>query len=216
MSDIILRVKRKRDEKPADIIEIESKKIKSESVDEMLSNLSLNPTRLVFKLQKDSFEKRAENFLKPNQAGTVLENIKTNYIANHRERAKLERLQKAINFRIDKTIEGEMMDGVVYCNGKAMKLLNPNPDEIYEDYEYDWYKIEEVGTENRSYQEGILYLNSDGESPQFSEESDSEDSNRENHPYHDYPEEEDESYGGESSEEEASDKSIEYEYELSD
>lgn len=209
MSDIILRIKRKRDEIPAEIIRIETKKIKSLSIDNMLSDLSIDSKQLVFRLQKDSYEKRAENYLKQGSHEKVMQNIQSNYVANHREKAKLQRLEKVTHFRIDRVIEGEMSADQIYCNGKPLKTISLGFSDATEADEYDTYKIEAVSDEHRDHAEGVLYLDSEGESQDSHELTDSEDSNREDHPYNEYPEEEE----SDNSSEYNSRSSAEYEYE---
>lgn len=148
MADVLLRVKRKRNEEPANIIAIEQSSSdrlkKRKTLDSLMSNLILNPTVLVFRLKNPKYSQRAEEFM---SIATPYELKKTNQTLQHnirKERIKATRFKTRQNAMRSKLFEAVIdEDSCILNNENCTKYLGEFQDPKSEFVE-DWYELTEV------------------------------------------------------------------------
>jgi hypothetical protein len=176
--DIILRVKRNRDEKPLDIISL-SKKPKT--IENMLENLNLGPNLVFKRIPK---HENVENI----NTESLVKSVKDSSLQSHLAHSKQNRLKVVEQWR-NKIVERKE---TIYCDGEPLVSLGVTTEALKNLDEIDEYIL----CESNSYSNIQAYLNaefSDSDND-FPIDDDSEDSNRESHPYNDYPDESSEDY----------------------
>ena len=172
--DVILRVKRNRDEKPVDLISFEKK---PKRIENMMENLSLAPNLVWKRVQ------RQENMIKVDSE-SILDDLKSKLQDSSFNRLKNHRASIMKKWR-NKVLEKE---NIVYCNGEPLVSCAVYNGKL-ENCVIDEYVLCENFNDERP--SGVVnWICSDSEN-EFSSDKDSEDSNREDHPWHDYPDESD-------------------------
>ena len=170
--DIILRVKRSRDEEPIDMIAINKK---AKTFEGMFDNLSLAPS-LVFKRVPNRTD-----IQKIDIPGKI-KDMQSSTLKSHAAHARASRQKIAEKWRY-KVLEKE---DVIYCNGEAMVSYGIAKGDL-DNCEIDEYQLCE--DETGRIQGVVEWIYSDSSSDE-EEKEDSEDSNREDHPWNEYPDQE--------------------------
>lgn len=194
MADVLLRVKRKRDEEPARIIAIEqmsSNRLKKrKTLDSLMTNLSLSTTALAFKLKNPKYNQRAEQFMtiatpyELKQANQTLQHL------NRKERIKATRFKTRQNVMRQKMFEATIGEDSWTLNGEKCLEYSGEIRDPESEFVEDWYELTEVEVQEADSAPYAIHFSDDEKLDSSEEESiDSEDSNREDHPYHDYPDE---------------------------
>lgn len=194
MADVLLRVKRKRDEPPAQIIAIEQESStrlkKRKTLDTLMANLSLKPTALVFRLKNPKYTQRAESFMTPASAEQLKQSNQTLQEANRKERIKAKRYKTRQTAMREKFYEVVLGENSWILNGKKCENYPGIPQDLESDLVEDWYELTEVDACEADTAAYAVHFSAEEElDSSFEESFDSEDSNREDHPYNDYPDE---------------------------
>lgn len=194
MADVLLRVKRKRDEPPAQIIAIEEESStrlkKRKTLDTLMANLSLKPTALVFRLKNPKYTQRAETFMNPASAEQLKQANQTLQESNRKERVKAKRYKTRQTAMREKYYEVVLGENSWILNGKKCENYPGVAQNLESELVEDWYELTEVDACEADTAAYAVHFSEDEElDSSFEESIDSEDSNREDHPYNDYPDE---------------------------
>ena len=183
MSEIVVRVKRKREEEPADMILLQENASKRhKSIGKSLGSLSLSPVHIALKLKRPQPSERSFQSFEQDMHSYVKDaSIKTRNLS-----AKAQRLAKAVEFR--ETLTLEYSSETIYCNGQPLRPLGVSSLDPKEACEVDEYELCEVPEEELYKVSGVFnYQEIVDSEDEYLESCDSEDSNREDHPWNDYP-----------------------------